>query len=72
MLNEAERLNSIERKLDTLLILIEGKHGTEGLVKQIYKNRDDISALRKNILFAAGAASVVMPFITILIKNILA
>ena len=72
MKDETDRLNSIERKLDTLLVLIEGKHGTEGLVKQIYKNRDNIAVINRKILVASGAVLLITPLIPLVVRSLLA
>lgn len=70
MNHETDRLNSIERKLDALLVLIEGTHGSEGLVKQIYKNRDNIAALSRKVLVASGAVLILMPLIPLIVRSL--
>lgn len=63
-----ERLSKIEQKVDSILAILEGKYGAEGLLKQIYQNRDDIMRLKMKLYKFAGIFSVVFPLIIILIR----
>jgi hypothetical protein len=63
-----ERLSSIEEKLNTLIALLEGKHGAEGLAAQIYRNREDIKALKRFVYKMMGSLGILIPIATYLIR----
>lgn len=66
--NGEERLSRIEEKLNTLIALLEGKHGAEGLAAQIYRNREDIKALKRFVYKMMGSMAILVPIATYLIR----
>lgn len=66
-----ERLNRIEKKLNALLIILEGRYGSEGLASQVYKNRENIATLKAFMMKSIGALAVVVPVLTIILKKII-
>lgn len=68
-MNETERrLSRIEEKLNTMIALLEGRHGAEGLAAQIYRNRDDIKSLKRLIYKMSGSLAILIPLVSYLIK----
>lgn len=66
-----ERLNKIEKKVDRLIALMEGIHGADGLVSQVYSNKKDIGELRKLLYKTAGALTVIVPVFTLTLKTLI-
>ena len=66
-----DKLNSIEKKVDKLIGLMEGIHGADGLISQVYSNRKEIADMRKLLYKSIGGLSVVVPLITLMIRSIL-
>lgn len=66
-----DRLDTIEKKVDKLIVLMEGIHGADGLVSQVYSNRKEIADIRKLVYKSIGVLSTVVPLITLMLRSIL-
>ena len=63
-----DKLSSIERKVDKLIGLMEGIHGADGLISQVYSNRREIVDMKKLLYKSIGVLSVIVPVITLMIR----
>jgi hypothetical protein len=66
-----DRLDVIEHKVDTIITILEGKHGFEGLAKQVITNRDDIRHIKSKINYLIGVLACAVPIVTITLKGLI-
>ena len=68
-MDDDKRLNRIEKKLNTLLTILEGRLGSEGLATQIYKNRESIAGLKALVFMALGATAALTPLVLLFLRG---
>lgn len=66
------RLEDIEKKLDRVIVLLEGTYGSDGLVREVKDLKVGLSEVRKFTYKVLGAIAVLTPFATLLLKHYIA
>ncbi len=63
------RLEDIEKKLDKVIVLLEGAYGSDGLVSEVKDLRRGLGEVRKFVYKALGAIAVLAPIATLVLRH---
>lgn len=63
------RLVDIEKKLDKVIVLLEGAYGSDGLVAEVKDLRRGLHDVRKFVYKVLGAIAVLAPIATLVLRH---